>query len=188
MQKKKDKWLSIKEVLFVYLALSKIIYWVETVLAMEQSDFGGIGTAVLMRLLNRDLLLILSVIFFLLLDKFIEKKLKGGNLWKNVLLYAVGFVGMIGLTYAYMWIMSWFFVVNIPSLVTLASNLFVGYIAAMVALNVKYYFKAKEKETFKTALPAPSAEDKLAMLQVLLDDGILTQDEFDRKREKVRAV
>jgi len=58
----------------------------------------------------------------------------------------------------------------------------------MVALNVKYYFKAKEKETFKTALPAPSAEDKLAMLQVLLDDGILTQDEFDRKREKVRAV
>lgn len=148
MQQKKVRWLPLKEILFTYLAISKILYWIETISAMDQSDFGTVGEVVLMRLLQRDLLLITIVILFYLLDKLIEKKLRSGNVINGVILYAAGFVGMIGLFYAYAWILGWFFPVGVPPIRTFISQWILGYIAVIVALNVKYYFKAKEKETY----------------------------------------
>ena len=183
---KKKRWLPIKEILFAYLAVSKMLYWVETFQTMEYPGFGGVGELVLMRLLNRDLLLIISVILFYLLDMLIWKKGSGGNrILKHTVFYAIGFVGMVSLFYIYTWILNWFFVIEIPALGVVVSNMIGGYIVIAIALEIKYYFKAKEKETFQAGLPAPSADDKLAMLQVLLDDGVLTQTEFEHKKEKV---
>ena len=52
----------------------------------------------------------------------------------------------------------------------------VGYIVVAVIMHLKYYFKAKEAPATK------SKADKLTMLQALLDDGILSQEEFEQKK------
>ena len=52
-----------------------------------------------------------------------------------------------------------------------------------VAMEIKYRFKEQKKESAKDVLSFKSTEDKLAMLKVLLDEGILTQEEFDYKQD-----
>jgi len=190
MKAKKDRLLPLKEILFTYLALSKVIYWSETIYRLQASgDFGGLGVGLLTRFFQRDALLILIVILFYLLDHMIHRKAKSSNILKQVLLYVIGFVGMIGLFYIYNWVFSLFVPVSIPSLGELVDlGMILGYGAAIVWINVKYYFKAKEKDTFKAALPDNSADNQLAMLQSLLNSGILTQAEFDHKSEKVRSM
>ena len=188
LPKKKGKWLPIKEILIVYLAVSKALYWVETMGGIGQSDFGDMASALFMRLLERDLLLLVSVILFYCLDGLTERKLRGGGLWKYVVLYVVGFVGLIGLFYSYIWIISWFFVVEIPNLMTAAGDIIPGYLVAIIAINVKQYFKDREKKSTKEQLRVETFEDKLGMLEVLLRDGILSQEEFEQKSEQVRNL
>ena len=187
MPAKKTKWLPVKEIVITYLALSKFLYWMEIVGGIEQSSLGSVAEAVGMRLLDRDILLIASVIMFFILEKLIMEKFKSGNMLKNITLYAVGFVGMIGLFYGYLWGMSWFFEVNFPNLWLFISNIAIGYVVAMVFLNAKYYFKDREKAKLEQAVAEECANDKLAMLKILHDDGILTQEEFENKKEKVQA-
>jgi len=148
----KKKWLPIKEILFTYLAISKVLYWVETAGQMGQGDLSIAVNAVLMRMLDRDILLVATVIFFYFLDKLIMKKSKSGSIAKYIMLYVVGFVGMIGLFYIYIWILSWFFEIQIPPLGSLAGSMLIGYVVAIIVLNAKYYFKAKEKETIMEVL------------------------------------
>lgn len=57
----------------------------------------------------------------------------------------------------------------------------VGYIVINIVLNIKSYFKKKEKETYQDDSPNQNG-DNLAMLKALLDNGILSQEEFDRKK------
>ena len=185
MPDKKAKWLPIKEIVVTYLALSKVLYWVDIVGNMEQGGFGNVANAVLMRLLQRDILLIASIIMFFVLEKLLMEKLKSSNLMKNVMLYAVGFVGMVGIFYVYLWIMSWFFEVTFPTPWMVVSNMIIGYGVAMVFLNIKYYFKDKEKAKLAQAVAAECADDKMTMLKILLEDGVLTQEEFNDKKERI---
>lgn len=188
MSVKKEKWLPIKEILFSYLAISKTVYWVDTISAMDQSDFGDMFSTVLVRLLNRDILLIMIVIFFYFLNKFIEKKFQTGNVFKYTMYYIVGYVAMIGIFYIYTWILSWFFPLEFPSLGETVSNSIGGYAVIVVVLNIKYYFKEKEKDVFKDTPPVGTTDDNLAMLKALLEDGVLTQEEFDHKKVKVLGI
>jgi hypothetical protein len=43
----------------------------------------------------------------------------------------------------------------------------------------------KEKKKSALAAAAQSTEDKLALLEVLLESEVLTQEEFDSKKEKL---
>jgi len=183
---KETKWIPIKEIIVTYLALSKVIYWVDTVGGIEQGGLGAIAEAVLRRLVQRDVLLIVSIIMFFVLEKLLMDKLKSSNLMKNVMLYVLGFIGMVGLFYVYLWVMSWFFEVTFPAPWVIVSNMIIGYCVAMVFLNIKYYFKDKEKENLAQAVADECANDKLAMLKILLDDGILTQEEYNVKKEKLK--
>jgi len=182
---KKSKWLPIKEILIVYLAVSKVLYWVETVSGVGQSDFGEMSRALLMRLLERDLLLIAVVILFYFLDGLTERKLRGGRIWKHVVFYVAGFVGLIGLFYLYIWIISWFFPMELPVIAVVVSEMIGGYLVVIIAINLKYHFKEREKKTSKEQLLAETFEDKLGMLEALLRDGVLSQEEFEQKREQV---
>ena len=157
----KKQWIPIKQILFTYLALSKILYWVETAFTMEQNDWMGVFNAVLMRLLNRDIMLVASIMLMFALDKLIMKKSEDENKTRYATVYVIGYVGMIGLFYLYGWVLNWFITVHMPSLRSLVSSTLVGYVVAMIALNIKYYLKAKEKETYESVkqrddtLPAP---------------------------------
>ena len=188
MTEKKSKWLPIKEILIVYLAVSKVLYWVETVGGIGQGDFGDMSRALFMRLLERDLLLVAVVILFYFLDGLTERKLRGGRIWKHVVFYVVGFVGLVGLFYFYMWIISWFFVLEFPNIVVAVGDVIPGYLVAIIAINVKQYFKEREKKSTKEQLRVETFEDKFGMLEVLLRDGILSQEEFEQKREQVRNL
>ena len=183
--KKEKRWLPLKEILFSYLALSKVLYWLDIIDRAEEGDFWNAAEAMWVRLIDRDILLIAIVILFILLEKLILEKSKDGSVLRQVILYAVGFVGVIGLLYMHLWILSWFFPVRIPPLLELVANSIVGYILVVIALNIKIYFKTKEKETYKADPPVQDTDNTLAMLKALLDRGVLTQEEFDRKKEKL---
>jgi len=178
---KKDKWSAVKEILFTYLAINKIMYWYTTIMTLNQSDLDGVGQAVLMRLLNQDLVVIMGIVMFFYLDKFIsQKQSKSNNTLSIIAFYGIGYVAFLTLQVVYSWVMSWFFPIEWYSIVSYIPQITLGYIIVAVVLNLKYYFKSKEASVY--AVSAPSTEEKLAMLQVLLDDGTLSQEEFDQKK------
>ncbi|MCL2563963.1 MAG: SHOCT domain-containing protein [Oscillospiraceae bacterium] len=181
---KKKKWAPIKEILFSYLAISKALYWINTVAAMNQSDMGGAGEAVLMRFLMQDMPIILIVLAFFALDKLVTlKQSKHSKILENIVYYVIGFGVVLGVMLGYNWLVGQFFLMQPIVIDSWGAFLGVGvlwYLAIIVILNLKFYFKAKTKPEYTR-----SAEDKVAMLQVLLDEGVLTQEEFARKRETV---
>jgi len=182
MSVKKRNWSPIKEMLFTYLAITKILSWFTTVTTMDQSGLGSMGEAVLMRLLYQDVILIVSVIFFYFLDKRIQlKQSKYSTVLEYVVFYVIGFVALMGFLLLYNWIV--FGPVQVDSWAVLVGNYALFYLAIIVVLHIKIYFKAKAKPEY--VQPAQSADDKLAMLNILLNDGVLSQEEFDHKKEKL---
>jgi len=184
---KKGKLSPVKEILFTYLAISKIIYWFNTITAMDHSNLAGVGEAVLMRLLGHDIMIVLGVVAFFFLDKFIEfKKSKQNKILDNIIYYAAGYVVLLGVSQAYMWVLSWFFEFTpTGSWVVSIAYTFAMYLVVVIAFNIKYHFKAKEKSEY---LSVKTTDDKIAVLKNLLDEGVLTQEEFDGKKEKLLGM
>ena len=151
----KSKWSPIKEILFTYLAINKIIYWFNTITAMNQSDLGNVGQAVILRLLNQDLLLIIGVTAFFFLNKLIEqKKSKYSNFWEFIIFYVIGYIGLMGIAFVYNLIMNLIFLPQTFSLgefvrefISFLPNVTIGYIVVAVVLEIKLYFKKKGKES-----------------------------------------
>jgi hypothetical protein len=188
----KRKLFPIKEMLFTFLAINKILYWVETITEINPDGLGDVVEVVLMRLLNRDLILILGVVGFFLLDRLVEsKKSKHSNILENVIFYAIGYVGLMVIVFIYNVVINLIFEAQDFSLGEFARAFLdflpsgtLGYLAVVVVMEIKQGFKSKEKKL--SAPAAPNTDDKLAMLKVLLDHNILTQNEFDQKSAKLR--
>jgi len=189
MSAKKAKWSSAKEILFTYLAITKILYYFNTITAIEHRSLGNIAETVLMRL-NQDAIIIVGVILFFYLDKFIQlKKSKYSKILENIVFYVIGFAALMGVTFIYIGIMALIFgseYIQIDSWGAFIGYGVTGYIVVAVVLNLKYYFKEKEKPKYDP--PIHSAEDKLIMLEILHDSGILTQEEFENKKEMLHIV
>ncbi|MCL2396540.1 MAG: SHOCT domain-containing protein [Defluviitaleaceae bacterium] len=187
----KKSWSPIKEMLFTYLAITKILYWVNTIAAMNQNDLGSAGEAVLMRLINQDAMLIVGVVAFYFLDKRIAlKKSKYSSILEYVIFYAVGYVVLMGIAFVYNAAMGLIFSAQyfswgefVSAFIGFLPGVTLGYLAVVVIFEIKHYFKKKTAPGYEP--PAKSAEDKLAMLKILLDDGVLTQEEFDCKKGKL---
>jgi len=194
MNMKKGKLSPVKEILFTYLAISKILYWFNTIVAMNYSDLENVGQAVIMRLLNQDLLLIIGVAACYFLNERIEaRKSKHSNILGYALFYAIGYVVLIGIAFFYNLILLLIFAAQyfdlnafVRGFISFMPSFTLGYLAVATALEIKLYFK-KKNESSGDAPSVPSTEEKLAMLKVLLDDGILTQEEFDRKKKLLHA-
>jgi len=183
----KVKWPPFKEILFTYLTITKILYWTNTITAINQSDVGSMAEDVWMRLLNQDIMLIVGVIFFFYLDKRISlKKSKYSNVVEYAIFYGVGYIVLFGIVATYLWILSWFLTVEIYSVGELIAYSTMGYIIVAVSLEIKQFFK--KKATSKYVTPIQNTDDKLAMLTTLLQDDILTQKEFDDKKEKLLSI
>ena len=174
----KSRWSPIKEILFTYLAISKILYWYETIIGMNQEYVIDMVRGFFIQLLDRDLLLIIGVVVFYFLDKFIRlKKSKLSSVIEHIIFYTVGYVILLGIAVIYFWVLTLFFPMNISSwgqvIIEIALNGLLAYIVVTAVLNIKFHFESKKKPP----------DNRLYMLTALRDDGILTQEEFDQKKE-----
>ena len=139
MKDEKGKWSPLKKGIFIYLASSQIIRWVNASSGIAQSDYTSVGEAVLVRVLRHELVAVLCVVAFVLLDKFIFMNQSRLNI---ILRYAIGYVACVGAGLVYGWILNWFFAVNMGWMVFVGLN--IGFVVCMVALNIKHHFIAKK--------------------------------------------
>ena len=176
----RKSWSPIKEMLFTYLALTKILYWFNTVNTIDQNGLGNMREVILRRLLNQDIFLILVVVFFYFLDERLQlKKSKYSEILEQVVFYAIGFIALLGILLAYNWIVFGF--LEVDSWWIFIRNTAFAYLLTVAILNIKYYFKTKTK--IEMTLFSKSDDDKRLMLRTLFDEGLLTQEEFDNKKK-----
>ena len=194
MSVKREKWKPVMEILFTYLAISKILYWYNNVTAMGQGDVLGAIEGFLMRFVYNDLILIIGVIFFYFLDKLIVLKksrertvLKG--IIENIVFYAVGYVVLMVISTVYSVVLAiaagTFGEFSWSGFIVFVGSTLPAYLVVCVALAIKEYSKKKGKEIAECETDAESKDKKLSMLESLLRDGVLTQEEFDGKKEIV---
>jgi len=177
METKTKKSTPIKEMFITYLAVSKVLYWVDTI-ANPGYGWQDMVNAFFMRMLERDFALIMVVILFYFIEGYVMKKVRGSNTAKIVLIHGICYVSLIGLTYLYLWILSFFFSIEYPLLREMVGFTLFGYVAAAVFLEIKDRFKKNEIKSYMS-------NDKLGMLEALRDEGILTQEEFEEKAAKL---
>ena len=149
--KNKKKWSTLKEMLFLYLAITKLLYWFSTITEMA---FGGgiadnIFELVMNRLWTQDLLILFSILIFHFMEKLKVQQL---------LQYAIAYVAFVGVIFAQIWIGDTFFEPEhmagtlgglIWEIGYLGFFVFftVGFLFMAIALNVKEHFKKKAKES-----------------------------------------
>ena len=181
--------LPVKEMLFIYLAISKGWYWFNVFARMEQRNLANLWDIVVMRFLNQDAVIIALIIAFVYLDKFISRwRIKHNRIWEDILLTCAGYVAYIGIIFVHRQIL---LLVRLEDLRYWSIRAWmgdfvyftIGYFAVAAMISLKLHFKDKEKAA---ATPAISIDDKLAMLKALYENGVLTQDELDVKVGKLR--
>jgi len=134
---KSQKWTFIKTALITYLAVSKILYWIDAASDMMQGDFGGARVAVIIRIIGRDLPLVLAVIGFVFIHK------SRGRLWIKLI---VGYAATIAILFSYLFIM-----VSIGRIyVTSYLNLYVYYSVSYAIINLVLLGKDLLKRKAKT--------------------------------------
>jgi len=185
---KKGRKSQIIKMLFSYLAISKIFYWYNTIVhVINHGDLSGMGDVVLNRLLSHDMIIILGVFLIFFMEEFLEvhfetKKL--GKVLEQILLHLIAYVIFMVAFSLYVLVvhLAWGTFQDIAW----GRGLFyssLGYIVTVTVLDVKKYFKTKAMT--RHTPPALDTEDALAALKTLLDNNVLTQEEYDRKKEKL---
>ena len=191
---KLKKWSPAKEILFIYLAVNKIMYWINIFAGMEQINFASGGAVILNRFLNQDLMLILCILLLYYLDQHIKvKSQKYHVVVHHAILYSLGYLFIAGISFAlnaYFRIIvegdSWrVFVGDFVEFLPMAT---LGYVVIIAGLEIKLYFKELGKKTSEKPVLSVNDGDKLSMLKLLLDDGILSQEEFEAKKEMLQSA
>ncbi|MCL1996594.1 MAG: SHOCT domain-containing protein [Defluviitaleaceae bacterium] len=179
------------QLLFLYLAISKVLYWFDLVNDAGSFTVNIALDVLLPRILFRDLpLIVVLVIYYFIvysLHKMHHEKqdTKHSKIIKQIALYAAGYVVVLAVRFLHFWILIWAGLVNLAELSWGDEFLSTtsAYLVVAIAMFVKESsakFSAKKKKVV-----SKSAEDKIEMLEILLDDGILTQEEFETKKLRV---
>ena len=146
MKLKKKGGLPLKEMLFTYLAVSKLWYWFNNIVSIIQSDFEGAGEAILMRFLSQDLMFIVSITSFFVLEKIVKNKSKHKPFVNTVIIYSIFFAAMLGFIYLYVWILGLFWSVSLPPLPVTMGMILIFIVVSEIFFRIKGYLKKKEKE------------------------------------------
>ena len=189
---KKEKGFPIKEMLVAYLAISKVIYWLNLIAVSE--SFEGVWSAVLERLISRDIVIILLIISIYAFEyMFVMKRKKWNGNLAQVILVGIGYVMYVVIAVTYLLVMNWILQESFDVWSFLAENfggnllnLTVGYFVIAGFIFVKESFK--KKEAYAYALDIQSDDIKLEMLNAMLDDGDLTQEAFEKQKAKLMEV
>lgn len=156
------------EILFTYLAISKIIYWMNTITTMRPSSLPDVGV-VFLHFLDQNLLLIIGVVAFYFLNRLIEsKKSKSDSkIWEFVVFYAIGFVVLMAISFLYFFVMLFFISpieglsvgVFVRQFIGATPDITLSYFIIIVILEIKLYFKKKGKNYLRMC-PLPKAQRK----------------------------
>lgn len=150
---RKIKWFSLKNALFTYLALNKVFYWFNVAATFEEPSFEILASAILTRMLNQDLPLILGIIGFMYLDYRIEANTANqSGVLGYVKFYTIGYVLLNGIVFLYGFF-GYLFILRGDFVLTEYMNMYLGYLPMMTAfyvvasvfLEIKQYMKKKEK-------------------------------------------
>jgi len=189
MLEKKKSAFTLKELLFAYLAISKLMYWMDNIVAIGQDELGEVGRMVLNRLLNQDIMIIIILLAMFLLEHYISTHpALTKSVTKNILVYGIGYVIYIVSLVVYVFALNWIFQQQLPQLSGLGVFLLefsAFYVIACVFLYVKE--RIKEREAKKHILADKKSEDTQALLDILHERGVLTQEEYERKSSEFAA-
>jgi len=102
---------------------------------------------------------------------------------KQIVEHVIAFVLLMGVLITFLWARNLF--LGFDSDFDWGGSLIFGgiaYLVITVVFEVKKYLKKKEMTAYISVL---STDEKLAMLETLRDNGIFTQEEYDRKKETI---
>ena len=186
---KKEKGFPVKEMIFAYLAISKAMYWLGIISVAE--GVGGVWGAIWERLITRDIVIILLVISIYVFEYMfvIKRKKWTGNL-AQVIIIGTGYVIYAVIVFTYVLVLNLVLQEYFDLLYFLAGffrrdffSLTISYFVIAGFVFVKESFK--KKEAYAYALDIQRSDIKLEMLNSLLDDGVLSQEEFDIQKAKL---
>ena len=168
---------SFKQLLFAYLAVTKVMYWINTINAMD--GLGEFGFLFVNRMLNQDIMVIVVLVAMNFLDKYLFRGKSDNDLIANVKLYVIGVVMFVILIAGYHFLLGLFLPVYIPYWHQFILQLVAMFTIISFVLYIKERLKKKESALY---LPdADTDEVKLSMLKSLRDADVLTQEEFEEK-------
>jgi len=174
MQPEKKKSKAVMEIILTYLAVSKILYWVDVVMYAGIGNWLDVLHNVINRGLTRDFPIIIVVILFHFIEKYVMKKARGGKAYKIALMHFICCIALFASTYLYLWVLSFFFEIIFPPVLMLAPNMLIGYGVAAVVLELKDKFKKKQIEEHMN--------DNLVLCEKLRKEGVLTEEEYEAKK------
>ena len=139
---KNRKWSGLKAGIIMYLAISKIFYWMNMVGEMAQNDFENALPILTDRIINQDLPLILVVACLVVID------MSKGKIHTKL---AIGYVAYIGIIFVYSVVIAWIFQGDPVTGILLFGQQFVGYtisfVVVAIILELKEHFAKKVKDT-----------------------------------------
>ena len=179
----------VKAMLFSYLAISKLLYWINIVSTTYSLD--GVWRAVLQRLLYRDIVLIIVIVFIHLFEeKLVMKQKKQNGIIMRIISSIAAYVAFVAILTVYTWVYNLIFSYPFSLGSFLLSSAMrywtIIFFAVMCAMIAKEHFKKKEAAEY--ALEIQSTDIKLEMLKTLLDDGDISQEEFDKQKTKLHEI
>jgi len=138
------KRVSAKSLIIMYLAISKIHNWIDTIREMVEADVAVSSLEVLNRTINRDLPIIMVAVCFLIMDSV------KGKLYKKM---ALGFIITVAAYTAYIFsmrvILGLFFTVADTNWLLFYMNFTISFFAAAIVLNIKKYIHKKSEDDKK---------------------------------------
>ena len=188
MTKKKPPF-TFKELLFSYLAITKLMYWIGNLAGID--EFGGAVNLVIDRLIVQDIMVIWILIAMFLLDHYVETRPSlTSSIIKRLLTYGLGYIIYIGSIVGYILLLA---VLPITDMQGLSQALdFMGevlifysvfFVIACVFLSLKDRMKKSDAEKYI----AESEDNTLSLLATLHSRGVLTQSEYESKKAEIEG-
>jgi hypothetical protein len=184
---KKVNWKAIKIILFAYLAVSKMLYYINIVAL----GYDEVWRHVLQRSLQQDVLIIIIVVFIYIFDNKVTEKINKHNGGLAYIISAIGGL-VIYITTLLVYVLIIDLALPTPAnVVRIMTSSFmlehsIIYFIIFVALTMKERFK--KKEAYEYALDIQSTDIKIEMLKTLCDDGVLSQVECDKQEAKLLGM
>ena len=166
-----------KEFLFAYLAVTKVMYWINTFAGLD--GFGEFGAAFLDRMIGQDIVVIIILIAMYIMDERFFRGKSDRDVVANIKLFSMGLIVFLGVVTSYTLIIGLFIEVNVNSWPQFILEFSMGFAVIYAFVFLKDMVKKKQAE--KYALDTSTDEAKIAMLKSLCEVGVLTQEECDEK-------
>jgi len=124
----------------------------------------------------------MGILLVFCVERFSERvMLRYRKVWVRIIEYIVIYLLIMGIAFTYFLAAS--LILGQSLNWNWGQNLIYGgvlFLAISVVLEVKYYLKKKEKTEYT---PILNTEEKLSMLKTLLDNNVITQDEYEGKKK-----